>query len=103
MGSTTSIGRYEFLLAYTTFLFFIIQVSAMAGTSIIQNAPPSPTFPTDVPSIIGIPAFVIGNIVYFFKLMLLSSTFGLIGIVLLAPFTLVMLLIMAELLEALIP
>jgi hypothetical protein len=103
MAGVTSVGRYQFLLAYTTFLFFIIQISSMAGQTIVQNAPTPPVLPASAPSAIDIIGFVLGNVGYFFLLMLVSTNYLLFGIIILLPFVITLLVIVIEILEALIP
>jgi len=70
--------KLEFILFYSFFLFFVMQISAMAGTSIVSGIAP-PKAPT------GIGDAVLSNFGYFFKMMTVSTTFGIFGTLILTP------------------
>jgi hypothetical protein len=90
------ITKLEFILFYALFLFFITQISAMAGASILKNAPPPPTIPPE-PTIVDYIVYPIQNIGYFFRLMLVSSDFALFGTLILVPFLIALVWIILEL------
>jgi NADH:ubiquinone oxidoreductase subunit 6 (subunit J) len=69
----------QFILFYSIFLFFFMQISSMAGQDIIKGvSPPNP--PT------GIADALFTNFSYFFKLMSISSSFAILGAIILTPF-----------------
>jgi hypothetical protein len=104
------VTKLQFLLFYTIFLFFITQISAMAGESIVSGIPP-PNVPSQ-PSgsygggIVGffdsigyLIRYIFTNIGYFFTLMRASTTFALFGAVILTPFVIVLIWIILELIR----
>lgn len=70
--------KLEFILFYSFFLFFLMQISAMAGTSIVSGIE-NPRAPT------GIGDALITNFGYFFKLMRVSTGFAIFGTLILTP------------------
>lgn len=100
----------QFILFYTIFLFFIIQISAMAGQSLVTGvSPPTVPSPPTTPArggfwgfwdgITGIIGYLLTNIVYFFQLMGSSSSFAMFGAVILAPFMIALVWIVLELIR----
>jgi hypothetical protein len=100
----------QFILFYTIFLFFIIQLSAMAGQSLVSgvNAPTAPSPPTTPArggfwgfwdGIFGIIGYLFTNIVYFFQLMGSSSSFTVFGAIILAPFMIALVWIVLQLIR----
>ncbi|MEO0090851.1 MAG: hypothetical protein ABIK75_07105 [candidate division WOR-3 bacterium] len=79
------ITKLEFILFYSLFLSFIIQISSMAGATIVKNAPPPPTIPPE-PTIIDYIVYPFLNLGYFFRLMSVSTDFLLLGALLFTPF-----------------
>lgn len=79
------VTKLEFILFYSLFLGFVVQMSALAGANIVKDAPPPPTIPPE-PTIIDYIVYPIKNIGYFFRLMAVSSDFLLFGALLLSPF-----------------
>lgn len=104
------VTKIQFLLGYSVFLFFIMQISAMAGEAIISgiNTPDVPTQP-DKPDrggfwgfwdgLVNTTRYIFGNIGYFFKLMGASTTFGMFGAVILTPFMIVLIWMLLELIR----
>ncbi len=78
-------NKLSFILFYSTFLFFIMQISAMAGADIVQNAPTTPTM-SGTPNVVTYLVWVFANMGYFFSLMAVSSEFFLFGVFILTPF-----------------
>ena len=85
---------WVFVLALTVLIFFLVQIGAMAGPSLVKNAPPPPAFPQapEAPSawdviafIISMLGFIFGNVVYFFQLMTVSTEYALFGGLVLLP------------------
>jgi len=95
-------SKYTILLGYTTFLFFVIQISAMAGATLIKNAPSPPAAPS-TPGALELLSFILNNIVFFFNLMAISTDFLIFGAVVLTPFIIFLLWIIIELIADLIP
>lgn len=104
------VTKIQFLLFYSIFLFFLMQISVMAGESIVSgiNAPIPPKPPSAgggegiigfFDSIISIMAYVFRNIAYFFSLMNANSTFRIFGAVVLTPFVIVLIWIILELIK----
>jgi hypothetical protein len=92
------ISKVEFILYYSIFLFTVIQLTAMAGSNVIINAPTPPTIPPE-PTAWDLAIYPIANIGYFFTLMIVNSTFTLFGIMILTPFTIAMIWAVLELLR----
>lgn len=90
------ITKLEFILFYSLFLSFVVQLSAMAGATIIKNAPPPPTIPPQ-PTIVDYIVWPILNAGYFFKLMSVSSDFLLFGSLILTPFLIALIFLIIEL------
>lgn len=99
--------RLQFILGYSIFLFFVMQLSAMAGQTIISGiTPPSVPSAPNTPGktgfwgfwdgLIDVVAYIFGNIGYFFKLMGASTTFGMFGTVILTPFVIGLIWIIIE-------
>jgi hypothetical protein len=91
-------SKLNFILFYTVFLFFITNISALAGQSILQNAPQPPTIPS-APTALDYILYPIFNIVYFFQLMGVSSVFLAFGALILTPFIITMLWAILELIR----
>ena len=92
MGDAGGLSKIQFILFYTTFLFFLMQLSGMAGQNIISGlSPPDP--PT------GIADAVFTNFGYFFKMMRTSSSFAIFGAIVLTPFFVTLIFIILELLR----
>jgi len=72
-------GKLRYILFYATFIMIVTQLSSMAGTTLISGdvgfTPPSPPA-----NILEVPGWFVGNIVYFFKLMTVSTPFFYLGI-----------------------
>jgi hypothetical protein len=92
------ITKLEFILYYTIVLFFIMQITSMAGASLVSgvNAPTPPDPPHGALDTIG---WVVGNIGYFFQLMGTSTTFTLFGTLILTPFLIVLIWIVIEIIR----
>ena len=91
--------KTDFILADVVFLFFVIQISALAGVSILNSTgitftPPAP--PTDPITFL---LYIFNNIGIFFTLMGLSSQFFLIGAVLIVPLSIALLWAVIELIR----
>lgn len=104
------VTKIQFILTYSIFLFFIIQISGMAGETIVSGIDPPdiPKEPTSPDrggfwgfwdSIVGIIRYIYGNIAYFFKMMGASTTFGLFGAVILTPFVITLIFVIIELIR----
>lgn len=78
------ITKLEFILFYSLFLGFVVQLSSMAGAAIIKNAPPPPTIPPE-PTVLDYIVYPILNLGYFFRLMGVSTDFMLFGTLVLTP------------------
>jgi len=72
-------GKLRYILFYATFIMIVTQLSSMAGMTLISGdvrfSPPSPPA-----NILEVPGWFVGNIVYFFKLMTVSTPFFYLGI-----------------------
>ena len=86
-----------FILSYTIFVFFLIQILALMGQNIINNAPNPPIIPPQ-PTILDYIVYPFLNIGYFFQLMAISSTYALIGLILL-PFNIALIWSVIELIR----
>ena len=84
--------KLEFILFYSFFLFFMMQISAMAGQSIISGIE-KPRVPT------GIADTVISNFGYFFKMMGVSTGFGIFGTLILTPMLIGLIIIVIEIIR----
>lgn len=89
------ITKLQFLLFYSVFLFFVMQISAMAGVSLIKGLE-TPTPPSQPSGIIDALGWVVGNIGYFFKLFRVSTEFALFGTLILIPFFVVLIAVIIE-------
>ena len=89
------ITKLEFLLFYSLFMFFIVTIGGMAGATIVKNAPPPPTIPSE-PTLLDYLVWWVSNIGYFFKLMTVSSDYLLFGSLILAPFLVALIYIIVE-------
>jgi hypothetical protein len=89
------ITKLEFVLFYSLFMFFIITISSMAGATIVKNAPPPPTIPSE-PTLIDYLIWWVNNIGYFFKLMSVSSDYLLFGALILTPFLITLIYLIIE-------
>lgn len=89
------ITKLEFIIFYSIFLFFTIQISSMAGAYILSGVS-SPTAPTKPSGIIDSIGWVVSNIGYFFKMMTVSTEFALFGAVVLTPFLIALIWIVIE-------
>jgi len=85
----------RFLLAYSVLLFFITFMVSVGSPNFMTgvSAPTPPSFPdtSGWTAIFTISLWAIQNFVYFFQLMSVSSTIGIVGSVLLAPLIVVLL------------
>jgi hypothetical protein len=104
------VTRLEFILTYSIFLFFLMQISGMLGQSIISgvdppSVPSAPVAPEKTgfwgfwDGITGIFGYLFTNIAYFFKMMGASSGFALFGAVILAPFLIGLIWIIIEMIR----
>jgi hypothetical protein len=104
------VTKIQFIMGYSLFLFFLMQISAMAGESIVSgieapSVPTSPTTPTQGgfwgfwDGLVNIIGYIFSNIGYFFKLMGASTTFGIFGAVVLTPFVITLVWIILELIR----
>jgi hypothetical protein len=93
------ITKEQILLAYSIFLFTVIQLSAMAGSTLVGNVPgvkpPSPPGALwDVPGVIS---WIGGNIVFFFDLMQVNSSYTAFGAIVITPFMILLIYIVIDL------
>lgn len=77
--------KLQFIYFYAVFLFFVVEIGALMGVSIVKDAPSPPTIPPQ-PTVWDYLTWPIANIGYFFQLMLVSSDFFLFGALVLTPF-----------------
>ncbi len=91
--------KIQFILFYTTFFFFIAQVTGMAGQSLISGVTTSITPPPAPTSILDTIGYVVNNIGFFFSLMTISTTYMLFGILIVSPFIITMLWILLEMIR----
>jgi len=96
------ITKEEFLFFYIMFLFIVMQLSAMAGSSIVRGMPDI-QIPSPPSSIWGVPGWVINNIKFFFKLMTISTPYTFLGAILLTPFFVLLVWMLIEMLTNFIP
>jgi hypothetical protein len=93
------ITKEQILLAYTIFLFTVIQLSALAGTTLVGNVPgvtvPSP--PGSLLDIFGVIRWVGANIVFFFDLMKVSTSYTAFGLIVITPFIILLIYIVIDL------
>lgn len=104
--------KYQFFLLYGTFLFFIVQMTALGAGQLITgiNTITPPTMPAvDSTPVTGLfvtffnfIGWAITNLAYFLSLMQISSTFAMFGALILAPFIIVTGWIIIELMVAII-
>lgn len=81
MGGNTKVW---FVIGAFSFILIITQLGALMGETLISNAPPSPATLAAPPSnFLATLGYIAENIGYFFTLMGLSSTYAILGIVLL--------------------
>ena len=84
--------KLEFVISLNIFVFFVMQISAILGTSLIssQITGYQPLTPPESPNILEAVGFavtfVIQNFIVFFQLMTLDSTFLFFGSVILISF-----------------
>jgi len=95
MKGQAMMTKLQFIYFYTVFLMFVIQISAMAGTTIVSNAPPPPTIPPQ-PTALDYITWPFLNIGYFFQLMLVSSTYFIFGTLILTPILIALIFIILE-------
>jgi len=90
----------DIILFYSFFLFFVIELSAMAGTTIVKGvSPPTvPPLPTWATGFTGL-FYVVNNISYFFTLMTVSTPYKILGIVIFTPFTIILIWIIIRLIR----
>ena len=104
------VTKIQFIMGYSIFLFFLMQLSSMAGQAIVSgisppDVPSKPTFPNQtgivgfLNTVLDMIQYLFHNIGYFFKLMGASTTFGIFGAVVLTPFTIVLVWIILELIR----
>jgi hypothetical protein len=92
--------KEQILLAYTIFLFAVIQLSALAGTTLVGNVPgevtpPSP--PGSLLDIFGVLGWIKDNILFFFDLMRVSTSYRVFGTLIIAPFVILLIYIIIDL------
>lgn len=95
--------KYQFMIWYSAFAFFIIQVGSLAGASLLDVGLTPPSFPyygddiiSGIFTAVTIPIFVASNIAFFFTLMSLNSSFWLFGTLVLTPLGIGLLWILIE-------
>jgi hypothetical protein len=91
--------KEQILLAYTIFLFAVIQLSALAGTTLVGNvpevSPPSP--PGSLLDIFGVLGWIKDNILFFFDLMRISTNYRIFGAMIITPFVILLVYIIIDL------
>lgn len=92
------ITKEQILFAYVIFLFAVIQLSALAGSTLVGNVPgvtpPSP--PGSLWDIFGLVGWIGGNIVFFFDLMRVSTHYTAFGAIILTPFVILLIYIIID-------
>jgi hypothetical protein len=94
------ITKEQILLAYSIFLFTVVQLSAMAGSTLVGNVP-GITAPSPPTSLLDIPAlfsWIGGNILFFFDMMRVSTSYTAFGAIIITPFLILLIYIIADLL-----
>jgi hypothetical protein len=71
------------------FVFAMVELSSLASVSLINNPPSTPVLPTQ-PTGIDVITYLINNIAYFFTLMTISSSYALLGTIILVPYVISM-------------
>jgi len=89
-------NKLDFILFYSMFLFFIVQIGSMAGINIVKNAPAPPSLPPK-PTVLDYLVYPFQNIGYFFSLMRVSSDYLLFGSLILVPYIITLIWIIIEL------
>jgi hypothetical protein len=93
------ITKEQILLAYTIFLFTVIQLSALAGTILVGNVPgvTAPSPPSSLLDIFGVIRWIGANIVFFFDLMKVSTNYTAFGLIIITPFMILLIYIVIDL------
>ncbi len=73
-------SKVWFIIGAISFISVVITLGALIGEDVIPNAPERPTF--DNPSVWDYLSYPIDNLVYFMKLVPLSSSYEIVAIVL---------------------
>jgi hypothetical protein len=93
------ITKEQILLAYSIFLFTVVQLSAMAGSTLVGNVPgitpPSP--PGSLLDIFGVISWIGGNILFFFDMMKVSTSYTAFGAIIITPFVILLIYIVIDL------
>jgi hypothetical protein len=103
MGSADITAPYGYLVGAMIFFGFIGFISALAGPSMIDQAPEPPKFDMAQYGLVTIPIFAINNLLYFFQLMTVSTPFAIFGVMIIAPFSIVVGLLALQLAIGLVP
>jgi hypothetical protein len=74
-------SKVYFIIGAFAFITFVTQIGALMGSSIISDAPPSPTIP-DNPELLDYVFWPIDNMAYFLLLATLSSGYAFVSIIL---------------------
>jgi hypothetical protein len=80
----SGITSLQFILFYSLFLFLVIQITGLMGENVISGVNP-PSLPQQ-PTFLNYLAYPFENIGFFFKLMGASSSFAILGTIILTPF-----------------
>ena len=88
-------NKIDFILFYSMFLFFIVQIGSMAGINIVENAPSPPSLPPQ-PTAFDYLIYPFQNIGYFFDLMRVSTNYCLFGSLILVPYIITLIWIIIE-------
>ena len=91
--------KEQILFVYVVFLFTVIQLSALAGTTLVGNVPtvtpPSP--PGSLWDIFGAIRWIGANMLFFFDLMKVNTTYTAFGLIIIVPFVVLLIYIVLDL------
>ena len=71
-------SKVWFILGSFAFITVVTQIGALMGSTIVENAPDSPTLP-DAPTVWNYITWPISNVIYFIQLMTISSAYAFVG------------------------
>ena len=133
IASNVDTSKYKIIFVYTTFIFIVVEISSLAGSSLIKNAPSPPSlfstplinytsssstnstdynlsgasmfvnFGNFLLMIYNIISYGVMNITYFITLMAISTEYLLLGSLLFAPYSIVMAFLIYDSVAELIP
>lgn len=102
MGGSNE-GHLGFIIMVVFVLGFITFIGASFGATVVSGFETSITPPTAPGSILDVPGFIIGNIVFLFQLTTISSDFALFSLLVVTPFLLGIIYIIVLTVAAFVP